>query len=661
MYLDEGRRIEAIQRGDLAGLGERMPLVLQTPGVEHEGVIGIGQFRRVQVRASEELRLAAGGREVERGGFPCLIQAQGLAAAVVAIADRLARIALRAGAGPLQRRLAQPGMAGAAEVIAGLGVVELPDLVEHLGGRGVGEVFAIAQGAGHVGDDLPVGAGRAGRGDGLGGQGQVALGVDHHPVGLGPERAGQEDVGVAVGLGVEKGVLGDHQFGGLQPADDRLAIGHAGHRVGADDPAGLHGAGGQVLEQGDGALAQARVQGAFRNPPGAFDEGAVGGGQQAALAGQAGPHVAHLAPAHGIGLAGQGEGTAAGAADLAGGQVQVAQGVGAPGAVGTLVQAHGPETGPFPGLADPARRGADVRLGQTCSGGHPCGIVVGEKGRHGCPALGMGGDEGVVQIALGVQQVQQAVEQQQIGARTQLQEEIGLLGGGGAPGIDDDQPGAALDPVQQTQEEDGMAVGHVGAADQEEVGAVEVVIGAGRTVGAEGLFVAGGGTGHAQAGIGFELVGADEAPRQLACQVLGLQRHLAGHIEGDGVGSVAIEDGAQALGGGGDGLLQPGLHRFVGAVVADIGLLHASAVHQCLVAGTALGAEAATVGGMVAIAADPGDPAVFHLHDDPAADAAVGADALEVGSGHGKDPSKTRKRKGAGRAPRREANTAPLS
>ena len=58
-------------------------------------------------------------------------------------------------------------------------------------------------------------------------QGEVPLGVDHHALGLGPHRGGQEHVGVGVGLGVGEDVLGDDELGGLQARDDGLAVGDA--------------------------------------------------------------------------------------------------------------------------------------------------------------------------------------------------------------------------------------------------------------------------------------------------------------------------------------------------------------------------------------------------------------------------------------------------
>ena len=75
-----------------------------------------------------------------------------------------------------------------------------------------------------------------------------------------------------------------------------------------------------------------------------------------------------------------------------------------------------------------------------------------------------------VDVAVLDQQVQQAVQQRQIGAGLDLQEQVGLVGGGGAARVDHDQLGAGLEPVGHPQEQDRMAVGHVRADDEEQVG-----------------------------------------------------------------------------------------------------------------------------------------------------------------------------------------------
>ncbi|MCY1218672.1 hypothetical protein D9M72_306210 [compost metagenome] len=362
---------------------------------------------------------------------------------------------------------------------------------------------------------------------------------------------------------------------------------------------------------------------AARQLPQVFDECPVLVHLQGTLAGQAGAHVAHLAAAHGVGLAGEGEGAAARTANGAGGQVQVAQRVGVPGAVGTLVEAHGPAAHPVPGFADPLGGLADIRFGQPGDGGDALRRVVREELRHGLPAAGMGGDEGRVGMAIPVQQMKQAVEQGEVGARPDRQVEAGLVGGSGAARVDHDQLRPGLDPVHHAQEENRVAVGHVGAGHQEEVGLVEILVGAGRPVGTEGELVATAGAGHAQPRVGFDVAGADEPLGQFVGQILGLQGHLPGHIEGNGIRTVGVEQLAQAPGSVVDGLVDAAAHRVAAALVAQVGVLHAARVGQRLGAGVALGAEAAEVGRVGLVAAHLDHTVVRHLHDDAAADTAI--------------------------------------
>ncbi|MCY1408898.1 hypothetical protein D9M71_242300 [compost metagenome] len=239
--------------------------------------------------------------------------------------------------------------------------------------------------------------------------------------------------------------------------------------------------------------------------------------------------------------------------------------------------------------------------------------------------------------------MQQAVEQGEVGARAYLQEQVGLVRGGGAPGVDDDQAGAGLDPVHHAQEQDRVTVGHVRTADEEQVGAVEVLVGAGRRVGTERELVAAAGAGHAQARVGLDLVGADETLGQLVDQVLRLQRHLPGDIKGEGVRPVLVEDGAQAGGGGGDGFVNRRLQRVVAALVAQVGVFHPPRFGKRLVAGAALGAQAAEVARMALVTRHLHHAVVRDLHDDPAADAAIGTHAFYRSARHNLFPARNEK------------------
>ncbi|MCY1410181.1 hypothetical protein D9M71_255460 [compost metagenome] len=103
VHFDEGAGVQLVQGGDLAGLGQGVPLVLQAPGVEHEGMLGIGHFRRIQVRTGEELRLAVGRGKGQLRLSAVFGATQVLADAIVEVAQRMAVGVVIWRAGPLQR------------------------------------------------------------------------------------------------------------------------------------------------------------------------------------------------------------------------------------------------------------------------------------------------------------------------------------------------------------------------------------------------------------------------------------------------------------------------------------------------------------------------------------------------------------------------------
>ncbi|MNC66263.1 hypothetical protein D3C75_1166460 [compost metagenome] len=55
----------------------------------------------------------------------------------------------------------------------------------------------------------------------------------------------------------------------------------------------------------------------------------------------------------------------------------------------------------------------------------------------------------MVTVTIVLEQIEQTIEQRQVGARSDLQEQVGFVGGGTAPRVDDDQPGTGLEPVEQ--------------------------------------------------------------------------------------------------------------------------------------------------------------------------------------------------------------------
>ncbi len=578
MQLHEGTRVQLVELEDLARFRERVPLVLEAPGVQYERVVVVGQFGGGQVRPGVKDGSPAGSREAQ---FAPVDVPDGVAVGPVFLRRR-----------PLHRRGPQPLVRHPAQVPAGHRVPELPQLLEDLLRAVVGEALFVAHRAGDGRDDLPVGECLAGWGDGGAGEGEGAFAVCEDALGLGPHRAGEDDIGVGVGLGVGEDVLGDDELGRLQPLDDGTAVGDRGDGVGADDPAGLDVAVGHLPEQLDRAPADAvRADRAGRQAPELLGELPFRVDEYGPLARQPRPHVAHFAAAHRVRLAGEGERAAAGAADRAGREMQVDQGVGVPGAVRGLVEAHRPAAHPLARLADQPGRRTDVGLGETGEGGDGVRRVVGEEVGQRLPAVGVRGDELRVGVAAVVQQPQQAVEQGEIGTRRDLQEEVRLRRRGRPARVDDDQLGARLDPFHHPQEEDRMAVGHVGADDQEHVRALEVVVRPRRSVRAQRRLVTGARTRHAQPGVGLDLVRPDEALGQLVRQVLSLQGHLPRDVEGDRVRPVLVDDPPEPSRGLGDRVGHGCRHRLRAPLVPDQRPGQPARCGEHVGRGRALGAE----------------------------------------------------------------------
>ena len=85
-----------------------------------------------------------------------------------------------------------------------------------------------------------------------------------------------------------------------------------------------------------------------------------------------------------------------------------------------------------------------------------------------------------------------------------------------------------------------MTPGGVRADQYDQIGLVEILIGAGHRVGAEGAAMAGDRRRHAQPRIGVDIGRADEALHQLVGDVIILGQQLAGQIEGDRIRPVLV-------------------------------------------------------------------------------------------------------------------------
>ena len=147
--------------------------------------------------------------------------------------------------------------------------------------------------------------------------------------------------------------------------------------------------------------------------------------------------------------------------------------------------------------------------------------------------------------------VQHAVEERDVAAGLDRQVQVGDGGGLGAARIDDDdlqrRVGAAR--VLDAAKQDRVRERGVRAGDEERRRVREVVVAARRRVGAERRLVAGDRARHAQARVGVDVVGADQALGELVEDVVVLGQELARDVERDRVGAVRGDRRGEAVGG----------------------------------------------------------------------------------------------------------------
>ena len=207
--------------------------------------------------------------------------------------------------------------------------------------------------------------------------------------------------------------------------------------------------------------------------------------------------------------------------------------------------------------------------------------------------------------------------------------QVGERAGGGAAGVEDDDAHlrARLLGGGEALVEDRVAPGEVGADEDHEVGLLEVLVGAGHGVRAEGAAVAGDRGGHAEAGVGVDVGRADEALHQLVGDVVVLGQQLARAVDRDAVRAVRVDGGAERRGDQVEGLVPAGV------AAVDAGGEQAVLEPEGLAERGALGAEPAEVRRVLRVAGDGGAAAAVGGRQHAAADAAIGAGGANRG-GH---------------------------
>ena len=327
--------------------------------------------------------------------------------------------------------------------------------------------------------------------------------------------------------------------------------------------------------------------------------------------------AAHLAPAHGVGLAGQRERPHAGAPDAAGGEVAIDDGIDFVRAARRLVDALRIERHHPLRAREPIEEARD-RAGRQIAGVRRFGD--GERGLERRVETGaMLRNEILIDRAGFGEVAEQSVEQRCVAAGLEGQVQIGAVGAYRAARIDHDEahvlprrPGG-FDALEKHR----MAPGGIGADQHDEVGLLQILVAAGHGIGAEGARMSGDRRGHAQARIGVDIGGADETLHQLVGDVIVLGQKLAGDIERDRVGPVRGDGRGEGVG--------DRIERRVPGCTGAVDFRFQDAARQAdrLAERRAFHAEAAAIGGMLGIAGD-GQRPVAQACQHAAADAAIG-------------------------------------
>jgi hypothetical protein len=177
----------------------------------------------------------------------------------------------------------------------------------------------------------------------------------------------------------------------------------------------------------------------------------------------------------------------------------------------------------------------------------------------------------------------------------------------------------------QTAEQHRVCVGHVAAGDQQAVGLLDVLVGAGRGVGTQAALVADHRRGHAQSRVGIQVVGADQGAGQFVEGVVVLGQQLAGDIESDAVRPVLADGLGENVGRVLQRAVPVGATAGQALAQTQLRVERAGAQVAGQVQGRALAAQLAEVGRMAGVAGHIEDALAVVLDQHATADSAVAA------------------------------------
>ena len=384
------------------------------------------------------------------------------------VQDRRARVAL-VGAGPLQAavlleaRVAHPGMHRR----------ERAQLVPDLLGDRLRPV--VPEPARELGDDPHVVARLARRVERLADALHPALAVRHRAVGLAPRRRRGEDDIRHLGRPRQHDVLHDEE---VELREELAGLGDVGLGLGRVLADHVEGAQLAALHAVEHLRQVPAVLGPDRRAPGRLEAGArLVVALDVLEAGELVRDRAHVAAALDVVLAAQRVEPRAEPPDVAAEQGQVDQREDVVDGVVVLRDPERPADHAAVGARERVRRLADHLGGNA---GQP--LALGERerlhrGRVVVVALGRVVDEGAVREAGVDDLARHRVRERDVGADVEPEPAVGPLRRGRAARIDDEEPGAVVDALEQVVEEDRVRLARVRAPEQDHVGLLDLCVG----------------------------------------------------------------------------------------------------------------------------------------------------------------------------------------
>jgi len=226
-----------------------------------------------------------------------------------------------------------------------------------------------------------------------------------------------------------------------------------------------------------------------------------------------------------------------------------------------------------------------------------------------------------------------ARQQRDVRARVDLQEPPGVLCHGRFPRVDDVHLRPPVEGLVDLAHEDGVALGGVGADEEDAVRAGQVRDGIRHGAAAEGLEHAHRGGGVAEPGAVVHVVGPEGRPDELLEEVVLLVGALGRREAAHAVGAVCRCGVSQLLRREGDGLVPGDLDE--GVALSQERRRQTLGVMDELVGEPALDAQRSPVDGVFPVGVGGGGAPVLDLQDETASRAAVRADGPDEFGVHG--------------------------